>query len=253
MTYHSRIARILSTFALAAALLAGCGDKKFTSVDRGSSAAAKVLAAAPAKTRAARTARMKLSLKANGRPILDASGVTRLDRELARLRFKFGVAVEGLPAGTAMIAVLEEDYVYVRLPDRPTWARVSLKGDDATFSTGVSQSLGYLGAVTGNAKRAGEASIHGSQARLYSATVDLNRVADNLPVGERDAYRKKLVKESLPRRLPLKVAIDAQGRIARMNYRTRVQGVDVEANFELWDYGAKGDFSVPDHFIRAAG
>ena len=231
--------------------LAACGDdEKFKPVGEGGDSAGKVLAAAPAKTRAARTAKQFTSITAGGHKIFHATGFSRLDRDRAHLHITYDTKLGRLEAGSTADAVVDGDDYYLRLESSPDWIRIPSDADDGTFSTGVAESLDYLSAVTGNAKADGEETVRGVPTRVYSATVDLNRVADNLPAGERDAYLKKLEDEDLPRSLPLKVAIDEEGRIVRMDYRATVRGSEVETRFELFDFGSDGDLSVPKRFVE---
>jgi hypothetical protein len=243
--------RGLTALALAAVALAGCGDdEKFTPVENGGGeAAAKVLAAAPAKTRKAGSAKVFMSVAGAGTQIFHAGGISRLDRERTLLHMTFDVAIQGLKAGTKADGLIVNNDLYMKVGSAKRW--VHLPSDNLTFSTGLAQSLRYLSAVTGNAKPAGEADVHGSRARVYAAVIDLDRVADNLPASERASYRKKRETEGLPARLPVKAAIDEQGRITRMDYVANVRGAKIEIRFDLYDFGAKADYSVPKHFVEA--
>jgi hypothetical protein len=238
---------------VAAASLTACGeDKKFTPVEKSGENAGKVLAAAPAKTRTERTARMEMALSSSGKGLLHMSGVTRLDRERGRFQLTYDTSVGGLPAGTKADALMEGNDFYFKFEKRPVWVHVRDAASDS-FSTGVSQSFEYLSAVIGNAKFVGGKTTHGERLRVYEATVDTGRVADHLPARERDAYRKKAAKFGIPARLPLTVAIDRRGRISEMHYDVTVRGNSVELLFELYDFGAKGNLTLPKHFIEAKG
>jgi hypothetical protein len=207
-----------------------------------------VLAAAPAKTAQAGSAKVTMSVAGNGKQIFHADGVSRLDRDQTRLHLTYDVRIGAVDPGTQIEGVLRGDDTYIKLPTSKHWIHTGADGE--AFSTGVAESLDYLGAVTGNAKAEGGDTVRGVPVRTYSATVDLERVADNLPPVERDDYRRKRVEKGLPARLPLKVAIDEQGRIALMDYRSKIQGVDVQLHFELFDFGAKADFSVPKDVVE---
>jgi hypothetical protein len=189
-----------------------------------------------------------MSLAASGQGIFHATGLSRLDRERTRLHVTFDRTIGSVTAGTEVEGVADGDDFYIRREGESGWLRVPDEEGDGTFSTGVADSLDYLAAVTGNAEYSGKESVRGAPARIYSATVDLQRVADRLPEKEQDEYREKISREGLPSKLPVKVAIDEQGRIVRMDYEATVQGSEVEIHIEIYDFGAKGDLSVPRRF-----
>src|SRR3954466_7547753 len=83
-------------------LLAGCGGgqhERFEPSDQAKTEAAKVLAAAPAKTRTEKTARTSFTVYTGSRKFLRATGTTRLDRELSRFLCTYETAVGRLKAG----------------------------------------------------------------------------------------------------------------------------------------------------------
>jgi hypothetical protein len=202
------------------------------------------MAEAAKVTRAEGSARFSMRASYRGEDLFHADGLARLDRERGRMNVTYDTELEGVPAGTELTMVIDGDEGYVRLPGKRKWIHVPDTAEDPTFSTGMSESLGYLGAVTDDAESAGETTVRGRPAHLYSATVDLDRVAENLPADERDAYREGLERHELDE-LPMEAAIDDDGRIVRMTYEVDYQGEELNFSFDLFDFGAKGDLSVP--------
>jgi hypothetical protein len=193
-----------------------------------------------------------MSISYNGSVLIEVAGVTRLDREHSRLRITVDESTGGIPAGTKLDSVVDGDDVYGRRVGSSHWVRSSGRTDQLAFNTGFSDSLDYLSAVTGNVETAGTTDTpFSTDVRLYKATVDLERVADKLPAGERDRYRERLDKVGLPTRLPIEVGLDEEGRIVKMDYNASVGGQDLEIDVAFHDFGARGDFSVPKHFTDA--
>jgi hypothetical protein len=218
-------------------------------MERGDPAAAKVVADAADRTRAEGSARAAMVVKANGRSILHAAGLTRLDRDLTRLSMTLDAAAGGLPAGARIEALMAADEAYVR-QNGQGWVHVSSDAVATGFSTGF-ESLEYLGAVTGNVEQQGTQTVRGEEVRVYSATVDLERVTEQLPADQRAAYEKERARTGVPDRLPLEVSIDERGRLTRMDYSVEVRGQELFARVDLFDFGAKGDLSPPKHYVEA--
>lgn len=234
------------------ALLAGCSGGRHERNEPSQQAkdeAAQVLAAAPAKTRAAKTGRVSLTLYAGSRPLLRATGITRLDRESARYRFAFDTQVGAAKPGTKVEVVLDGDDIYSKLVGTKRWVHVPR--DDSTFNTGVAESLDYLSAVTGDANPDGNDTVRGTPVRVYKTTVDLKRVADHLPPDQQARYRERVASTGLPQHLPLEVAIDEGGRITRMDYQATVRATRVEFHFELYDFGVRANLAPPKKYAES--
>ena len=243
----SRVAAV----AVSATLLASCGDD-FKPVEKGHDEASKVLAAAPKKTRDAGTARMALSMDFRGRPLFHASGISRLGHGLLRLRIVYDAPSGKIRAGESIDAVVEGEDLYTRLRERGAqWVHTRNDPENPTFFSGAGQSLNYLSAVTGNARRDGFTDVRGTRVRAYTATVDLERVAEALPADQRTAYRRRIGRYGTSR-LPVRFGIDEQGRIASMAYQFSVRGQEFGLHAAFYDFGASGDLSVPKHFIEGS-
>lgn len=232
---------------LASTALAACGDDPAPKPKpKQPSRAQRVLAAAPAKTRAERTARVAWRTALDGKPQYRAAGLTRLDRDRARLRVTPEVPYQGLPAGTEIDEFVNGDRAYVRVKRLTGWhAAPEQRGADRGFKTGAGQTVDFVSAVTGRVTSLGASSVHGAATRRYGATVDVPAVARHLPAAERGPYLRRVQFFRLPNRLPVVVDVDSGGRIARVRYDVVVHGHRTSVEIELFDFGTKGDLSVP--------
>ena len=208
------------------------------------------LAKAAQLTRAEGTARVRLAVrtKPRGQQSFRIRGVTRLDREAARLRLTYE-RYEGVPPGTRLEAVFAGGRYFFRPPGARRW--VLVEEDNPDFATGLSESLPYLGAVVGPVKRAGAERLRGVATTAYRATVDLDLVDEQLPAGQQAGYRVK-VAGLATRRIPVEVNVDAQGRLRRMRYDVdrlvrapagRDPGIAVVVEFG--DFGVSADVRPP--------
>jgi hypothetical protein len=227
-------------------VLAGCGDA--SEEERGDPAASRIVRKAGEKTQAAGTARIGMIGKVDDKQVLHASGLTRLDRDAMRLDMTFDVASGDLPAGTRGTVLMLGDEGYYRDGDR--WLHLSADALGPSFSTGF-ESLSYLGAVTDAVEPHGTSSIRGEPVRVYSTTIDLDGVSEQLPAGEQEAYDRERKRTGAPDRIPLEVSVDDRGRMARLDYTLPVQGHEVFFRIDLYDFGAKGDLSVPERVVEA--
>lgn len=240
-----RRAAAISLAALA--LLAGCGGD---SEEKGTSEGVRALADAAEATRKEGTARVSLKLrsKPRGEAMFRAQGVAELDGQRSRLVFTYD-RLEGLPRGTKVETITAEGILYVRAEGVRRWTP-SRDGQDES-ATGIGESLPYLAAVTDDVMKAPPKRIRGVQTTAYRATVDLDRVDEQLPAGEREAYRAKA--ETLATKtLPIKAYIDPQNRVRRLEYDIEElvdapDGKDPGFFFraDFYDFGARSDLSAP--------
>jgi hypothetical protein len=210
-----RLATVLAVLVLPAGGLVACGDDEGPA-ERPSAGGreqappagrdvAATLREAYRRTRAEGTAQAtyRVVTRPGGQVALEAEGPSDLRRTNARLAVRLGPGGGGAGAGDAIDVHVSEEGAYVRLPGAG-WQRAPQ--DAAGFSTGL-DALSWLGGVTDDARAVGP--------RRYRATIDLGRVAENLPRAERERYREELRRRFRTAELPAEIALDAQGRVAR--------------------------------------
>jgi hypothetical protein len=115
-----------------------------------------------------------------------------------------------------------------------------------------SQSLKYLLAVSGDVEELGEDDVRGVQTTHYRTEVDLEKVPDTLPKGQREQARKaieQLVDQVGESEIPVEVWIDEEGlvRRERIDYEIDQGGQKVALRFdiELFDFGIDADIQPP--------
>jgi hypothetical protein len=89
----------------------------------------------------------------------------------------------------------------------------------------------------------GSEEVRGDEATHYRASVDVEKLADEVPAAQRDEYVKEARGEEP---LPVDVWVDGEGRLRRVSIREEIeQDVDVVAAFELFDFGVDVEVEPP--------
>jgi hypothetical protein len=113
-----------------------------------------------------------------------------------------------------------------KLPEGKTWMKLDLArfaktaGIDPSQLSSFDQAdptqfLQYLRASSGSVVIVGHEKVDGVASTHYYATLELSRILDRLPDGERDAARAGLEKLGAASSIPVEVWVDAQGRVRR--------------------------------------
>jgi hypothetical protein len=220
--------------------LAACGD------DGGpkQSEAQRALAAAPAKTKAARTALVMWRMAAGPRLLFHATGMARLDRERDRMSITVDVPTGGLPAGTKIDGFIDGYRMWVRLKRVTGWRAVP-SSSRTNFNNGLAQSLSYIDGVIGEPKLLGAGSVKGAPTRRYSTQVDIRRVAQHQPAALRTSYLIRAKRLGISNPWPMIIDVDRRGRIARLRYALTAKGDRFDVDVQLYDFGVKGDVAPP--------
>lgn len=191
-----------------AVLVAGCG---------GGDGASKVLEEAVEKTEAAKTVRMRFEIVARGREALDANGVGVVDFENDRDRLT--ISVGGQTVGLFTDGAAE----YIRLGDSGRY-RVRPPSDDAPVANNPADSLRYVASDVVGVESAG--------GDCYEGELDFDRIRERAEPGRADGFEEL---DGL--RAPVRICLDAAGRIARYEVDVSVGGDTVEVDSSLFDYG----------------
>jgi hypothetical protein len=111
--------------------------------------------------------------------------------------------------------------------------------------TDPSQSLDLLRAASSDFREVGEEEIRGVQTTHYEGTVDLEKVAEQVPEDARESYRR-LMEQSGQREIPMEVWIDEDGLTRRVHYeQTLGDGTTMDLTQEYFDFGVEVDVEPP--------
>jgi hypothetical protein len=126
-------------------------------------------------------------------------------------------------------------------------------GNLGVGTQGPSDQLRMLRAVSGDVKEEGTDDVRGAETTHYSATIELRRIPDTLPEGQRAAARRgmeRLIELTGQSKTPMDVWIDEQDRIRRMEMvqRQRQSGAEVKTHItiEYVRFGVPVEVDVPD-------
>jgi hypothetical protein len=153
--------------------------------------------------------------------------------------------------GKRVELVFAGDQRFVRQVGTRQWIKAPPQ-ESATQSTDLESSLRYLSGVTDDVQRLGSERVRGVSTVRYSATVDLDKVADSLPDDERDAYRKQ-TQQLQTKTLPVELWIDDAHRLRRLTYGLDLKRLGVsepglerlDFTAELYDFGEPAPIRVP--------
>jgi hypothetical protein len=255
------------------ALLAGCGG--------GSDEDAKgALEAAAKKTTGNQSGRVSIDGTIGGTGLPDdarirGSGVFDTATTRARIELDFSSFAALAPSQGIDAADLKGEFIqdgsvmFMRLPVlqkrglTKEWLRVDAAelakaqglnvgsfGQYTQFDP--SQALKYLLAVSGDVDEVGEEDVRGVGTTHYKAQVDLEKVVDVLPKGQREQARQtieQLTKQVGESEIPIEVWIDDDGlvRRERIDYGIEQGGQEVSLRFdiELYDFGIDAGIEPP--------
>jgi hypothetical protein len=198
-----------------------------------------------------------------GRVTVEAAGVLDLGDGRGRLSVTTeGAGLAGADAlGGNMEMILDGRSMYMNspfyqqlAPDHEPWLRVSY---DELEARGLSQ-LGQqdplafveaLRAVSSDVEEMGAEEVRGVAATRYRATLDLTRLASELPARSREAIEATFRQLAIER-IPVDVWIDEEDRVRRLVSEVGL-GKDaaaagrMELRLELFDFGVAFDLEVP--------
>jgi hypothetical protein len=258
----SGLKRLLGALSLAALVaLTACG---------GDSLSPEAAVAEAASKTSAESARLHyiatagpMTIEADG-AFSDRSGRLRMD-------------MSGVPGGSAfgdgdIELVFEDNVVYIRFPgalanELPTGKRwVSLDLEELGERAGIdfaglqqfsqsdpTQVLEYLRGATDDFERVGEEDVRGTLTTHHRGTVDLRKVADQVPDEVRPSY-ERVMELAGTSEIPVEAWIDEEGRARRLTYGMPLPqasgGATMTITMEFFEFGA--DVSVeppPDNEV----
>lgn len=261
------MARFIPVFAVLALVVAGCGGSSSpqSSTDTVSHLdAQQAVLQAGAKTRAAKSARIRFTAKFLGGP---ASGTMTGEGAFAGRRGRMSMDLGGLGNGelTGRIEAIFDGLVFYmkfppqiaeQLPGGKTWVKFDLaqlgKAQGIDFEqlmqlsgSGPSQSLELLRAASPDFAAVGDEEVRGLETTHYRGTVDLEKVAEQAPANARESYRR-IIELTGQRRIPVDVWIDDAGLTRRVRYEQKLPGgSSMEITQELYDFGVQVDVEPP--------
>lgn len=229
--------------------------------DRAQSAR-EILLAAPARTLAARTSRVAVSVVLEGSDANTSfSGDGAFDFGRRRGQLAMDLTALGIKGGEQSQILFAGDVVFMKLPldlpqlEKRPWIKIDvatlgrttglnldsvrqLKSNDPTAA------LNYLRGVEGEVRRTGSEQVRGDATTRYSAVIDLDRAASEAPATDKADVRR-VIEELGTSRLPAEVWIDGSGRLRRLRYRVDLATLGgaeplagtVTASFELFQFG----------------
>jgi LppX_LprAFG lipoprotein len=111
--------------------------------------------------------------------------------------------------------------------------------------TDPSQSLDLLLAAGTDFREVGEEEVRGVSTTHYEGTVDLEKVAEQVPEEARESYRR-LLELSGQTEVPMEVWIDDEGLTRRIAYeQSLADGSTMALTQEYYDFGADVDVEPP--------
>ncbi len=225
-------------------MLAACGSE--------SANAAEVVRAAPAKTAAAGSAKVAMSLAISTGGLdgtLTGEGVVDLKNGRGALTIDLGSLGGSLATGTVE-TVLDSDGIFVKLPRvapaAKPWIKLDLKAlaGQAGVNTGSlgqlqsadpSQALEFLKGAADDMKKVGSEKVRGADTTHYRGALDLQKAAAGAPA------LNTVVSALGAATVPTDVWIDGEGRMRKM-ILTVPSG---KAEFEMYDFGTPVDVEEP--------
>ncbi len=227
-----------------------------------------VIAAAAARTAAQGSARVASTLRVSGPGDLRQSfaGEGAFDFERRTGRIEVGIdAAQGAPFSEATVVFVDSTAYYGlppgALPGGKRWLQLDLQSlaDASALDFGPlvqasqadpTQYLLWLGALGPQVAKVGTATVRGVPTARYRAAVDLARLGEQAPPGQRDEWRA--YGETLRRRLgvetvPVEIWVDGDGlvRRLRLEYASAAEGTSTAVTTELFDFGARVDAKAP--------
>ena len=252
-----------------ALLLAACGGgggnaTATATTSTNSSKGSSVIAAAGAKTKEAGSARVSFTLTmTGGQTDGTMSGQGVFDQHGGRMTMDLG-GLAGGALGTGRAEIIFNDLVYyMRLPEGVAaqlplgkrWLKFDLgslseqQGLDLEQLTQLNQSdpkqalILLSGAEDG--EEMGTERVRGDETTHYRGTVDMTRVAENVPDDLRDDI-EKVIDQTGDRTIPMDIWIDGDGLVRKINWTQHLPGgTAMKIDEELYDFGTEVNSAPP--------
>ena len=235
-----------------------------TGAEPSSSSAQQAVLEAGAKTQAEQSARISFSGTITGG---GADGTISGEGEFSGRQGRMTMDMSGLAGGQIageMEMIFDELLIYMKFPSEimqgipggKEWIKVDLAmmGEQDAFDlqqimqlsgTDPSQSLDLLRAAGTDFREVGEEDVRGVATTQYEGTVDLEKVAEQVPEEARESYRR-LMELSGQTEIPMEVWIDEDGLTRRVRYeQTLGDGTTMDLTQEYFDFGVEVDVEPP--------
>ena len=235
-----------------------------TGTEPSSSSAQQAVLEAGAKTQAEQSARISFSGTITGG---GADGTISGEGEFSGRQGRMTMDMSGLAGGQIageMEMIFDELLIYMKFPSEimqgipggKEWIKVDLAmmGEQDAFDlqqimqlsgTDPSQSLDLLRAAGTDFREVGEEDVRGVATTHYEGTVDLEKVAEQVPEEARESYRR-LMELSGQTEIPMEVWIDEDGLTRRVRYeQTLGDGTTMDLTQEYFDFGVEVDVEPP--------
>jgi hypothetical protein len=229
-----------------------------------SSSAQQAVLEAGAKTQAEQSARISFSGTMSGGP---ASGTMTGEGAFSGRQGQMTMDLSGLGGGQIagqMEMVFDELVFYMKFPEAiaqgmpggKEWIKFDLAelGEQEGFDlqqmmqlsgTDPSQSLDLLRAAGSDFREVGEEDVRGVATTHYEGSVDLEKVAEQVPEEARESYRT-LMELSGQSEIPVEVWIDEEGLTRRIRYEQKLaDGTTMDLTQEYFDFGTEVDVEPP--------
>src|SRR4051794_3713261 len=194
-------------------------------------------------------------------PSIPLNGSGAIDMPHNRMRMSIGFPLPGFGQLSAD-EIFDGKTIYIhfpesltqRLPGAKPWMKLDLQslgksvGVDFSQLAQASQNspsnmLQALKAV-GSSHVVGHEDIHGAPTTHYNGSIDLNKVADEVP-GDQAAAIKQLFKSSGLSSFPVDVWVDRSGRVRREGMRISANNMSMDMTIDFTRFGAQVDPSPP--------
>ena len=228
-----------------------------TGTEPSSSSAQQAVLEAGAKTQAEQSARISFSGTITGG---GADGTISGEGEFSGRQGRMTMDMSGLAGGQIageMEMIFDELLIYMKFPSeimQGIKVDLAMMGEQDAFDlqqimqlsgTDPSQSLDLLRAAGTDFREVGEEDVRGVATTHYEGTVDLEKVAEQVPEEARESYRR-LMELSGQTEIPMEVWIDEDGLTRRVRYeQTLGDGTTMDLTQEYFDFGVEVDVEPP--------
>jgi hypothetical protein len=279
------LAALAAAGALAAGACGGSAPESAPAPPAGTEGAAGALVSAAAETASAGSSRVAFTFTTRLPPDVQQEPVTFTGEgafdyanRKGRVTYDFGelFASLGLPAADDPVeAIFDGTVLYMKfpllsafLPDAKPWIKLdpATLGAETGFDLSQLQQLGqsdptqfldYLRATSETVEQVGTEQVGGVDTTHYRGTIELDRVADQVPPDQQEQVRAaldKLIEQTGTAEIPVDVWVDGDGlvRRAELTYTAEIQvpGSDPEQSesvvtMEFSDFGTAVEVEPP--------
>lgn len=203
---------------------------------------------------------MTMAMSVSGQELeIEGEGAFDFDAEIGEMTMT--VSGAGLGEPQSIETIVDSTYLYMKMPEQlggdGGWIRMdltSIPGGANQFSQDPSQYLSFLRGASDEIEEVGTEEIDGTETTHYRAELSFDKILEQAPNDEAaDEIRTQLEalggevdsipadvwidEDGLPRRMELKMSVEAQGESAEM-----------DITMDLFDYGVEVDVEPPSDY-----